>query len=160
LTGEELSFILSSFLSFLSQIHCLTTFSLALTSSFYRRVRRWGFRTAYANGNEQIVFSYDLFIKDRIDLCSMMSGRGWANGCKDTKALNIQADELALAERSIRGPSPANSPPRQHVHLRPPQVPKIASFAKGQVRCVYPQAVANYSPHVTTAAPVLHPRPL
>jgi hypothetical protein len=94
-------------------------------------------------------------------MCAMMSGREWANGCKDTKALNIQADELALAERSIRGPvaSPANSPPRQHVHVRPPQVPKIGSFPKDQARCVHPQAVAKYSPHVTTAAPVLHPRP-
>jgi hypothetical protein len=90
-----------------------------------------------------------------------MSGRGWANGCKDTKALNIQADELALAERSIRGPvaSPANSPPQQHVHVRPPQLPKIGSFPKDQARCVHPQAVAKYSPHVTTAAPVLQPRP-
>jgi hypothetical protein len=92
-------------------------------------------------------------------LCSMMSGRGWANGCKETKSLNIQADVLALAEKSIRGPSPANSPHRQHVHLRPPQVPKIASSPNGQARCVYPQAVANYSPHVRTAAKVLQPGP-
>jgi hypothetical protein len=131
------------------------------TSSFYRRVKRWGFRTAYANGNEQVVFTHHYFIKDRIDLCAKMTGRGWANGCKDTKAHSIQADELALAERSIRGPvrSPVISPPQQHVHVGPPQVPKMKSSPKDQGSPVHPQAVANYSPHVNAAATMLRPRP-
>eukprot|EP00579_Thalassiosira_antarctica_P011062 CAMPEP_0201910424 /NCGR_PEP_ID=MMETSP0903-20130614/1799_1 /ASSEMBLY_ACC=CAM_ASM_000552 /TAXON_ID=420261 /ORGANISM="Thalassiosira antarctica, Strain CCMP982" /LENGTH=439 /DNA_ID=CAMNT_0048445053 /DNA_START=81 /DNA_END=1400 /DNA_ORIENTATION=+ len=50
-------------------------FREAKFESFSRRLKRWGFRKVYTTGLSQIIFSHDLFHRDRPDLCKIMNGR-------------------------------------------------------------------------------------
>jgi len=50
-------------------------FREAKFESFSRRLKRWGFRKVYTTGMSQIIFSHDLFHRDRPDLCKVMNGR-------------------------------------------------------------------------------------
>ncbi|KAL3798429.1 hypothetical protein HJC23_005082 [Cyclotella cryptica] len=43
--------------------------------SFSRRIKRWGFRRMYTTGVKQLIYSHDLFQKNRVDLCKFMNGR-------------------------------------------------------------------------------------
>eukprot|EP00956_Cyclotella_meneghiniana_P008706 scaffold11887_cov21-Cyclotella_meneghiniana.AAC.1 len=51
--------------------------------SLQRRLKRWGFRAAYKsdadNCTKQLVYSHDLFIKNRPELRKMMSGKAGNN---------------------------------------------------------------------------------
>jgi len=50
-------------------------FREAKFESFSRRLKRWGFRKAYASGLSHVIFSHDLFHRDRPNLCKAMNGR-------------------------------------------------------------------------------------
>lgn len=50
-------------------------FREAKFESFGRRLKRWGFRKVYTTGLSQIIFSHDMFHRDRPDLCRIMNGR-------------------------------------------------------------------------------------
>lgn len=50
-------------------------FREAKFESFSRRLKRWGFRKAYTLGLSHVIFSHDLFHRDRPDLCKAMNGR-------------------------------------------------------------------------------------
>ncbi|KAL7553075.1 hypothetical protein ACHAWF_016446 [Thalassiosira exigua] len=50
-------------------------FREAKFESFSRRLKRWGFRKVYTNGMSQMIFSHDMFHRDKPDLCKSMNGR-------------------------------------------------------------------------------------
>ena len=94
--------------------------------SFHRRLKRWGFRTAYTNGTKQVVYTNDLFIKNRPELRKMMSGNAGINA-------------------QVRGHhmQPAMILHSQHQHGHPTQ---IALSPHQQMRRHHPQP--NFPPHL------------
>jgi hypothetical protein len=70
-------------------------FKEAKFESFSRRIsiKRWGFKIAYANGQKSIVYSHEMFQKDRLDLFKTMNGRAADNG-KEGATKIVQAAEL------------------------------------------------------------------
>lgn len=80
-------------------------FKEAKFESFSRRIKRCGFKKAYANGQKSIVYSHEMFQKDRLDLCKTMNGRASDNQkdeAKDDTNKTVQAAELARTEMSLQ----------------------------------------------------------
>ncbi|KAL7544543.1 hypothetical protein ACHAWF_007919 [Thalassiosira exigua] len=50
-------------------------FREAKFESFSRRLKRWGFRKVYTTGMSQMIFSHDMFHRDKPELCKSMNGR-------------------------------------------------------------------------------------
>eukprot|EP00956_Cyclotella_meneghiniana_P018920 scaffold31948_cov69-Cyclotella_meneghiniana.AAC.2 len=96
--------------------------------SFHRRLKRWGFRTAYTNGNKQVVYTNDLFIKNRPELRRMMSGNAGNNA-------------------QVRGHhmQPAMMLQSQHHHGHPAA---YLTQSPHQQMCSILQSQHNYPPHL------------
>lgn len=72
-------------------------FREAKFESFQRRLKRWNFKKIYTTGAQQILFSHDMFHRDRPDLCKLMSGRGdKATACKTAAARGSKASSVSL----------------------------------------------------------------
>lgn len=80
-------------------------FREAKFESFSRRLKRWGFRKVYTTGLSQIIFSHDLFHRDRQDLCRIMNGRE-----------KVAADECTQGSISGSGGTPGLSAPVEQFH--------------------------------------------
>jgi len=72
-------------------------FREAKFESFSRRLKRWGFRKVYTTGLSQIIFSHDLFHRDRPDLCKIMNGREKV-GAADDKPPVVGSDTGAPSQ--------------------------------------------------------------
>ncbi|KAL3793550.1 hypothetical protein HJC23_007290 [Cyclotella cryptica] len=76
--------------------------------SFSRRIKRWGFHRMYTTGVKQVIYSHDLFKKDRVDLCKLMNGRagqsakedGHVASFKPDRFETVMSEQVALAEKS------------------------------------------------------------
>ncbi|KAL3798404.1 hypothetical protein HJC23_005057 [Cyclotella cryptica] len=76
--------------------------------SFTRRIKRWGFHRMYTTRVKQVIYSHDLFKKDRVDLCKLMNGRAGqaAKEDGDGAAFNpsrfetVKSEQVALVEKS------------------------------------------------------------
>ncbi|KAL7532219.1 hypothetical protein ACHAXR_007162 [Thalassiosira sp. AJA248-18] len=62
-------------------------FREAKFESFSRRLKRWGFRKVYTTGLSQIIFSHDMFHRDRADLCRIMNGREKVAAPEDSQGM-------------------------------------------------------------------------
>ena len=82
--------------------------------SFHRRLKRWGFRTTYTNGSKQVVYTNDLFNKNRPELRKMMSGnagnKSQVRGHHMQPATILQSQQHGHQMRPIHHPQP-NYPP-------------------------------------------------
>jgi hypothetical protein len=82
-------------------------FREAKFESFSRRIKRWGFRKMYTTGQKQVIYTHDLFQKDRLDLCRMMNGRANETGAKDElmdphKFESVVAEQVRIADKMLR----------------------------------------------------------
>ena len=90
-------------------------FREAKFESFSRRIKRWGFRKMHTTGLKQVVYTHDLFQKDRLDLCRKMNGRAGQEETSDVVAEaarfeNILTEQVALAEKTLGAYHRAASP--------------------------------------------------
>jgi hypothetical protein len=106
-------------------------FREAKFESFSRRIKRWGFRKMYTTGLKQVIYTHELFQKDRLDLCNAMNGK--ASQCtKEIISLNAVSDaakiedamteQVAFAKQSREAPSaaaPKQKRPVQQMQTRP-----------------------------------------
>lgn len=85
--------------------------------SFHRRLKRWGFRTAYKTstyGTRQVVYTHDLFIKNRPELRKMMSGSAGNNA--QVRGHHMQPAMILHSQRQYG--HPAHLPLWTHQQMR------------------------------------------
>ena len=72
-------------------------FREAKFESFSRRLKRWGFRKVYTTGLSQIIFSHDMFHRDRLDLCKIMNGREKISSSSCPTEFTYQSQGMAVS---------------------------------------------------------------
>lgn len=150
-----------------------TYFREAKFESFSRRIKRWGFRKMYTTGLKQVIYTHDLFQKDRLDLSKMMNGRAGqaasSTGPRDVvvdaaKFEDVMTEQVALAEKGLEAyhrasASPAAAPPRDQdkqkkLHkMRSHQVPVKKRFVpshQGHHAMHHQQLPMKYEPIISS----------
>lgn len=106
-----------------------TYFREAKFESFSRRIKRWGFRKMYTTGLKQVIYTHDLFQKDRLDLSKMMNGRADQAASSAApqddvvdaaKFEDAMAEQVALVEKNLMARNRASSaaaPPAQEKQM-------------------------------------------
>lgn len=159
-------------------------FREAKFESFSRRIKRWGFRRMYTTGMKQVVYSHDLFQKDRVDLCKLMNGRAgqamidadhdtafnparFENEMEEQVALverTLQANHKSVPEKEVQGkqmqttarrPVPASSSLQVPIYFGTKPSPMATAY---HYMCLeHPMVMANIASEAFVSSPWRYP---
>lgn len=68
--------------------------------SFSRRLQRWGFSKVFVTGHSHTVYSHDLFLRDRLDLCYLLNANGGVDD-SNTKSTELEQSKNCTVEREV-----------------------------------------------------------